>query len=402
MSSPGAHPGAAATSSTPPVRGRLRRRRQRPGRQHGRRGAGRRGAKVAVLEEGGHYTRRDFNMQEGWAYPALYQEHGNRATEDLSIIGPAGALRRRRHHRQLDVVVPHAGPDAGAVGSPPRRPGAGRGHAGPALRGRRAAAGARRRQPGRRERQQPQAPGRGGQAGLAPRADPPQREGVRPPRLLRHGLPAGCQAHGAHDLPGRRRRRRRRRVRRLPGDADRKRSRARAAASSPRCWTARPIARAGAWSPTPGAAWCWPGARSTPPPSCCARHAGADSGQVGRRTFLHPTVPSSRFTTSPSKRFTAHRSRSPSTTSPTAAIASGYIFETAPVHPMLAALAFPGFGDTHRRIMERLPYAQATIAPAHRRPPRRPRRRGPRRLRPAGPPPLPAERRPPRSGHRPP
>src|SRR5207244_9407315 len=44
------------------------------------------GAKVAVLEEGGHYTRRDFNMQEAWAYPALYQEHGNRATDDLSIL----------------------------------------------------------------------------------------------------------------------------------------------------------------------------------------------------------------------------------------------------------------------------------------------------------------------------
>ncbi len=44
------------------------------------------GAKVAVLEEGGHYTRRDFNMQESWAYPALYQEHGNRATDDLAIM----------------------------------------------------------------------------------------------------------------------------------------------------------------------------------------------------------------------------------------------------------------------------------------------------------------------------
>ncbi|HVR63408.1 MAG TPA: GMC family oxidoreductase N-terminal domain-containing protein, partial [Polyangia bacterium] len=44
------------------------------------------GAEVVVLEEGGHYTRKDFNLQESWAYPALYQEHGNRATEDLSII----------------------------------------------------------------------------------------------------------------------------------------------------------------------------------------------------------------------------------------------------------------------------------------------------------------------------
>ena len=42
------------------------------------------GAKVAVVEEGGHYTKSDFNMQEAWAYPALYQEHGNRATEDLA------------------------------------------------------------------------------------------------------------------------------------------------------------------------------------------------------------------------------------------------------------------------------------------------------------------------------
>ena len=38
------------------------------------------GAQVVVLEEGGHYTRKDFNLQESWAYPALYQEHGNRAT----------------------------------------------------------------------------------------------------------------------------------------------------------------------------------------------------------------------------------------------------------------------------------------------------------------------------------
>ena len=44
------------------------------------------GAKVAVVEEGGHYTRKDFNMQEAWAYPALYQEHGNRATDDLAIM----------------------------------------------------------------------------------------------------------------------------------------------------------------------------------------------------------------------------------------------------------------------------------------------------------------------------
>ena len=43
------------------------------------------GARVVVLEEGGYHTRADFKMQEEWSYPALYQDHGNRATDDLSI-----------------------------------------------------------------------------------------------------------------------------------------------------------------------------------------------------------------------------------------------------------------------------------------------------------------------------
>jgi len=33
------------------------------------------------------------------------------------------------------------------------------------------------------------------------------------------------------------------------------------------------------------------GAINTPGPSCCARKAGTSSGLVGKRTFLHPTVP---------------------------------------------------------------------------------------------------------------
>ncbi len=40
----------------------------------------------------------------------------------------------------------------------------------------------------------------------------------------------------------------------------------------------------------------------------------------------------------------------------------GYFLETSPVHPTLGALAVPGFGDAHRRICERLPFVQATIA----------------------------------------
>src|SRR5207302_317384 len=43
------------------------------------------GARVAVLEEGGFYTKDEFDMQEATAYPRLYQDRGNRATADLSI-----------------------------------------------------------------------------------------------------------------------------------------------------------------------------------------------------------------------------------------------------------------------------------------------------------------------------
>jgi choline dehydrogenase-like flavoprotein len=45
-----------------------------------------RGLQVVMLEEGGYHTRNEFNMRESWAYPALYQEMGNRATDDQSVL----------------------------------------------------------------------------------------------------------------------------------------------------------------------------------------------------------------------------------------------------------------------------------------------------------------------------
>jgi choline dehydrogenase-like flavoprotein len=44
-----------------------------------------RGLRVVMLEEGGHHTRRDFDLKESTAYPNLYQELGNRTTDDLAI-----------------------------------------------------------------------------------------------------------------------------------------------------------------------------------------------------------------------------------------------------------------------------------------------------------------------------
>src|SRR5438309_4021288 len=43
------------------------------------------GAQVVVLEEGGYHQKDEFDMQEATAYPRLYQDRGNRATADLSI-----------------------------------------------------------------------------------------------------------------------------------------------------------------------------------------------------------------------------------------------------------------------------------------------------------------------------
>ncbi|MEL6347892.1 MAG: GMC family oxidoreductase [Myxococcota bacterium] len=43
------------------------------------------GLDVVMLEAGGYHTRRDFDLNEGRAYPMLYQERGGRATKDLAI-----------------------------------------------------------------------------------------------------------------------------------------------------------------------------------------------------------------------------------------------------------------------------------------------------------------------------
>ncbi len=44
-----------------------------------------RGLDVVVLEEGGYYTRTDFNGDEGQAFDRLYQDRGTRATADVAI-----------------------------------------------------------------------------------------------------------------------------------------------------------------------------------------------------------------------------------------------------------------------------------------------------------------------------
>jgi choline dehydrogenase-like flavoprotein len=45
------------------------------------------GKKVIVLEEGGHYTSKDFDSTEQTAYKNLYQQRAGQATDDLSVGG---------------------------------------------------------------------------------------------------------------------------------------------------------------------------------------------------------------------------------------------------------------------------------------------------------------------------
>ncbi len=45
----------------------------------------RQGKSVVMLEEGGYHTRREFDMTEARAFPNLYQDLGNRTTDDLSV-----------------------------------------------------------------------------------------------------------------------------------------------------------------------------------------------------------------------------------------------------------------------------------------------------------------------------
>ena len=305
------------------------------------------GARVAVLEEGGHYTRRDFNMQESWAYPALYQEHGNRATDDLSIMILQG--RSVGGGTTVNWTSSFRTPErhAGALG---------------------ASATASRASTRRRwRRTSPRSSSAWTSAPATPttstattascRTAPPSWAGS--PQLIRRNV-KGCARLGycgmGCPLDAKQSARTTFLADAIAAGADLysdcraklvETDRGRARARGHRRARSRPAtARAGAWSPTRGAGVVLAGGAINTPALLLRSNAGTGSGQVGRRTFLHPTVPLVAFYDQPIEGFYG----------PPQSVAVhhfadrgervGYFLETAPVHPMLAALAFPGFGDT--------------------------------------------------------
>ncbi len=320
------------------------------------------GARVAIVEEGGRFSRRDFNMQEAWAYPNLYQEHGNRATDDLSIIILQGrsvgggttvnwtssfrtpdsvrALWARRHGVDgLDAATLE--PHFAAV---EQRLSIGPGVEDDVNRNNRKLWDGAAKLGWQPEliRRSVKGCARLGYCGMGCPLDAKQSALITyVPDAMAAGadLYTDCRARLV-ETEGRT---------------------ARAIVIDPLDRALdRPTGRRMVLHAKRGIVLA--GGAINTPALLLRSHIGNGSGQVGRRTFLHPTVPLLAFYAEPIEAFYG----------PPQSVAChhfrdrgdriGYFFETAPIHPMLAALAFPGFGAAHRHAAERLAYAQATIA----------------------------------------
>jgi choline dehydrogenase-like flavoprotein len=84
------------------------------------------GLKVVVLEEGGHFGRADFRMDEAYAYPRLYMEKGARATADQAItvlqgraVGGSTVVNWTTCYRLPDRVLAHWASAHGVEGLTP-------------------------------------------------------------------------------------------------------------------------------------------------------------------------------------------------------------------------------------------------------------------------------------------
>jgi choline dehydrogenase-like flavoprotein len=320
------------------------------------------GARVAIVEEGGHFTRRDFNMQEAWAYPNLYQEHGNRATDDLSIIilqgrsvGGGSTVNWTSSFRTPDTTLARWAAHHGVTGldaatldphfaAVEQRLSIGPGVEDDVNRNNRKLWDGAQKLGFAPQliRRNVKGCARLGYCGMGCPLDAKQSALIT---YVPDAMAAGADLYT--DC----------RVKLVQTDGRRARSVVAEALDRARD---RPTGRRVVLHAKRGVILA-AGAINTPALLLRSK-IGNSSGQVGRRTFLHPTVPLIAFYAEPIEAFYG----------PPQSVAChhfadrgpriGYFLETAPVHPMLAALAFPGFGGAHRHALQRLAYAQATIA----------------------------------------
>jgi choline dehydrogenase-like flavoprotein len=321
------------------------------------------GAKVVMLEEGGHQTSRDFDMQEGHAYPLLYQEQGNRATADLAITVLQGrtvgggttvnwTTSFRTPTRTLDhwrttyglqepneaTLTPHWDSAERFLGIQPALPGD-------------VNANNRKLWDGlgklgwQRElvRRNTRGCANSGYCGLGCPIDAKQS-------MLVTAIPEAL-AHGAELY------------------------------SHVRAWTIEtegtedPIVIAvhgqaldpKTWAPTGRGVTLHPkvcvlaGGAINSPALLLRSQLGGESKQVGKRTFLHPVVAMVAEHDEPIEGFYG----APQTVASHQFIdrgdRMGYFFETAPMQPMLAALAMNSFGAHHRAAMLKLRHTSVVI-----------------------------------------
>jgi choline dehydrogenase-like flavoprotein len=321
-----------------------------------------RGAHVALVEEGSRYSRRDFNMEESWAYPHLYQEHGNRATDDLSIIilqgrtvGGGSTVNWTSSFRTPDRTLAlwasrHgvAGLDGAALAphfaAVEQRLSIGPGNEDDVNRNNRKLWDGASKLGWKPEliRRSVKGCARLGYCGMGCPLDAKQSALIT---YVPDALAAGADLYTD--------------CRAKLIETDHRTARAVVAEPLDRARD-RPTGRRVVLHAKRGIVLA-AGAINTPA-LLLRSHIGSGSGLTGLRTFLHPTVPLVAYYSEPIEAFYG----------PPQSVAChhfgdrgdriGYFFETAPIHPMLAALAFPGFGGEHRRAAERLAYAQATIA----------------------------------------
>lgn len=319
------------------------------------------GARVVILEEGGHHTKRDFEMQEAWAYPTLYQEHGNRATDDLSIIilqgravgggttinwtssfrTPERTLRLWADRHAVSGVdaatlAPHFAAVEQRLNIREGNPDDVNRNNGKLLEGARALGW-----DAQLIRRSVKRCARLGYCGMGCPLDAKQSALVT---FVPDALAAGAELHASCRVAGLETRGRRVEAviaERLDEAAD------------------RPDGRALIVRPRRGVVLAG-GAINSP---ALLLRSGLDAGGlVGRRTFLHPTVPIVALFREPIEAFYGPPQSVACHQFADRGARVGYFLETAPVHPMLGAIAFPGFGAPHRRLAERLAHVQATIA----------------------------------------
>jgi choline dehydrogenase-like flavoprotein len=318
------------------------------------------GFSVVVLEEGGHYTHKDFKMREDQAFPQLYQESGSRATKDVGIailqgraVGGSTVVNWTTSFRTPEKVIAHwkekhdvggftfaeLGPHWDAV---EERLGI-------------AQIAYEETNPNNRTLYD-------GFKALGLQVDTTRRN-VR--NCLKSGYCGmGCPVDAKQSML----------ITYLPDAVDK------GATVVSRCKVDKLRVEAGqvtaaecsqisddGYNPsgrtfTVRANRFIVAAGAINSPAILIR-SGLGGGFVGRRTFLHPVISVASQWAQPINPFYgAPQSVASHAMADRGADKVGIFFEAAPLHPMLAALGQPGFGEEHAKLMTKLPMTSAHIA----------------------------------------